>query len=87
MKKYLLISIISIFCFGSLIAQNAVFTIILNKGENTFGANSEFNPVLLGASLSENDMLKIIDSGYIASPTAQKCYIGRINIQFCKIKG
>jgi hypothetical protein len=66
MKKYLLISIISIACFGSLIAQNAVFTIILNKGENTFGTNGEFNPVLLGGALSENDVLKVIDNGYIA---------------------
>lgn len=66
MKKYFLISIITFVCFGSLIAQNAVFTIILNKGENTCGSGTDFNPVLLGSLLIENDALNVTDKGYVA---------------------
>lgn len=66
MKKYFLISIITFVCFGSLIAQNAVFSIILNKGDNTFGARADFNPVLIGSLLFENDVLNVMDNGYVA---------------------
>lgn len=66
MKKYLLITIFSFAFFGSLLAQNAVFTIILNKGDNTFGSGTDFNPVLLGTTLLENDVLKVVDDGYVA---------------------
>lgn len=66
MKKYFLISIIIFAFFGSLIAQNAVFTIILNKGDNTYGSGVNFNPVLLGGTLLANDVLKVTDNGYVA---------------------
>lgn len=66
MKKYFLISIITFVCFGSIFAQNAVFTIILNKGDNTCGSGGDFNPVLLGGNLLANDILKVADNGYVA---------------------
>jgi len=66
MKKLFLISLISCFIFSNLHAQDGVFSVILNKGENTYGTGATFNPVLLGTSLSENDVLKVADGGYVA---------------------
>ena len=66
MKKLILVSLISCFIFSSTIAQDGVFSVILNKGENTYGAGTTTNPVLLGTSLSENDVLKVADGGYVA---------------------
>lgn len=66
MKKLVLISLISCFSLSSLLAQDGIFSVILNKGENTYGAGAALNPVLLGTSLSENDVLKVADGGYVA---------------------
>ncbi len=66
MKTYLLISIITFACLGSLLAQNGELTIILNKGDNTYSSGADYNPVLLGATLSANDILRVTDNGYVA---------------------
>lgn len=66
MKKYVLISIINFVCFAGLWAQDVVFTIILNNGENTISSGTDTNPVLLGSSLVENDVLNVVDEGYVA---------------------
>ena len=66
MKKLVLISLISCFIFSSLFAQEGVFSVILNKGENTYREGTTTNPVLLGTSLSENDVLNVADGGYVA---------------------
>ncbi len=65
MKKIFLVSILNFVFLTGLMAQS-VFSIILNKGENTFGSDDQFSQVLLGAALSKNDVLNVIEGGYVA---------------------
>ena len=83
MKKLVLISFINCFIFGSVLAQERVFSVILNKGENTCGAGTTFNLVLSGTSLSNDDMLKIVDSGYVAlvhEPTGSSLELNNVGV-------
>lgn len=66
MKKYFLLFAISCFIVSGLLAQEAVFSVILNKGKNSFGQSGNYNPLLLGTTLGENDVLKVADGGYVA---------------------
>lgn len=66
MKKLFLVSLFSFSFFGFLLAQQTVFTIILNKGDNTYGSESQFRPVVLGGSLIKNDVLNLSEGGYVA---------------------
>lgn len=66
MKKIFLVSMLNFILLAGLMAQQSSFTIILNKGDNTFGKESQMTPVLLGVSLSENDVLNVTDGGYVA---------------------
>ncbi len=66
MKRVLLILIIQGVLVGSLMAQQSVFSVILNKGENTYGSGSAFAPVLLGSALTKDDELKVASDGYVA---------------------
>lgn len=66
MKKLLLILAISNFAVIDLMAQQPVFSVILNKGQNTYGIKNNFQPILLGTSLNENNFIQIEDEGYVA---------------------
>ncbi len=66
MKRVLLILLTQSMLVGSLTAQQSVFSVILNKGENSYGSGTAFAPVLLGSGLAKNDELKIADNGYVA---------------------
>lgn len=66
MKKLFLVSIFSFIFCSCLFAQQSVFQIILNKGDNTYGSGSQFSLVLLGGSLSGNDIIKVTEGGYVA---------------------
>jgi len=66
MKNLLLIIVMNCFCAGSIMAQQGVFSVILNKGQNSFGTQKGFQPVILGISLAEGDFIKVADGGYVA---------------------
>lgn len=66
MKKLALITLFNCFVMGSLVAQDAVFSVILNRGGNTSGTGTSFDAVLVGASLSKDAVLRIVDGGYVA---------------------
>lgn len=66
MKKLLLILIINCTVAGSLLAQQAVFSVILNKGQNSFGDQENYQPVLLGTYLNAENALRVEEGGYVA---------------------
>lgn len=66
MKKVFLVLIINCILFGSSYASQDVFSVILSKGNNSYGADGKFSPVLLGTSIGDKDVLKVAQGGYIA---------------------
>ena len=66
MKKLLLFLIINCVLAGGLYAQEGVFSVILNKGDNLFGSIDIKSPVLLGTAIRKNDVVKVVDGGYLA---------------------
>ena len=66
MKKLILFFAINCLIFSLTQAQDVVFSVILNKGENSFGQLNSFQPILIGSSLHKNDILNVSEGGYIA---------------------
>jgi len=66
MKKLLLILTISSFAAIDLMAQQPVFSVLLNKGQNTYGIKNNYQSVLVGTSLNENDFIQVEERGYVA---------------------
>jgi len=66
MKKSLLILIVNCIVVSSVLAQQAVFSVLLNKGQNSYGIEENYHPVLLGSALGTNDLVNVEDGGYVA---------------------
>lgn len=66
MQKLFLFFAIHLFLIGNIVAQEAVFSVILNKGENSFGTSGNFQPILLGTSLHDDDVVNVGNGGYLA---------------------
>ena len=66
MKKIILSSVLSIVLSGTVFPQEAVFSVILNKGNNTLTTNEKHKSLLLGAKLFSRDIIKVKDKGYVA---------------------
>lgn len=66
MKKLLLLFIFNLVLGASSMAQQAVFSVILNKGENVYGVDENRKSVLLGTSLKQDDVLNVAQGGYVA---------------------
>lgn len=66
MKKLLLILVVSCLEVSGLLAQDAVFSVLLNKGQNSYGIQENNRPVLLGSVLAANDIVKVEEGGYVA---------------------
>ena len=54
------------FISGSLVAREATFSVLLNKGDNVYGKADNFNPLLIGTSIQEGEVVKVVDGGYVA---------------------
>ena len=66
MKKVLLVLVINCIGASGLLAQDAVFSVLLNKGQNSYGVHEKSHPILLGSSLATNDVVNVEDGGYVA---------------------
>ncbi|MDZ7606095.1 MAG: hypothetical protein U5K79_11030 [Cyclobacteriaceae bacterium] len=66
MGKKLLFVITIILCAGQLIAQDGIFTIILNKGNNTLSRDNESKSITVGATVNQGQSLNVAENGYIA---------------------
>ncbi len=65
MKKLTIFTVLCFLMLSNVFAQEAAFTVILNKGSNSHG-NGELKPVILGETLMDNEQLVIADGGYMA---------------------
>jgi hypothetical protein len=66
MKKLTIFSLISLAIGFSSLAQHQAFTVILNKGNNTFGRESETKSLILGEILKSSDKITVVPDGYVA---------------------
>lgn len=66
MKKLLLSLIFCSTIIASSPAQQAVFSVILNKGDNYIKNGKAEHEILLGSKLAKADMLNIESNGYVA---------------------
>ena len=48
------------------LAEGPLFSVILNKGENTFGSDQKFTLLIPGARLNADDQIRVEDGGYVA---------------------
>ncbi len=66
MKTTLLFVIVTMLCIGQSMAQEGVFTIILNKGNNSLSNDNGSKSITVGAIVNQDQSLKIAENGYIA---------------------
>jgi hypothetical protein len=66
MKQKLLFVIATMLVIGQSIAQDGVFTIILNKGSNTISNDKVSTSITVGATVNQDQSLKVAEDGYIA---------------------
>lgn len=66
MKRIILSSIFSLVFSGVLFSQEAVFSVILNKGDNFLSSQNEKSSIRLGAKLMSSDYIQIEPNGYVA---------------------
>ncbi len=64
MKKNILMMLLSV-CTLSVCAQEYVFKVLANKGANEVKTSEGWTPIKTGASLKQNDELKIVDNAYM----------------------
>ena len=65
MKKVVLILVMCAIV-GSLSAQDAVFSVLLNKGQNSYGVQDNYQPILLGSGLKADETVNVVSNGYLA---------------------
>ena len=66
MKQKLLFVIATMLVIGQSIAQDGVFTIILNKGSNSISNDKMSKSITVGATVNQDQSLKVAEDGYIA---------------------
>jgi len=66
MEKKLLFVIALLLCFGQSIAQDGIFTIILNKGGNSLSNGKETKSITVGGTVNQDQLLNVVENGYIA---------------------
>jgi hypothetical protein len=66
MKQKLLFVIATMLVIGQSIAQDGVFTIILNKGSNSISNDKVSTSITVGATVNQDQSLKVAEDGYIA---------------------
>ena len=66
MKKVFLLLVINFFVAGYVAAGDETFSVLLNKGDNQYGKSNAFKSVLIGTSIEQDEILKIVDGGYMA---------------------
>jgi len=66
MKTNLLFAIVIMLFFGQTIAQDGVFTIILNKGNNSLLNDKGTKSIVVGTTVNQDQLLKVAENGYIA---------------------
>ncbi len=65
--KTLFFTLIMLLVVNSLVyAQDAVFTVILNKGQNSYEMNGSWNTLAVGTRLNTMEKLKVTNDGYVA---------------------
>ena len=66
MKKLLLSFVLCSIIIAPLWAQQTVFSVILNKGDNYITSGKVDHEILLGSKLGDTDVIKIESTGYVA---------------------
>jgi hypothetical protein len=66
MKQKLLFVIATMLIIGQSIAQDGVFTIILNKGSNSISNDKISKYITVGATVNQDQSLQVVKDGYIA---------------------
>ncbi|NJN28576.1 MAG: hypothetical protein HC819_22665 [Cyclobacteriaceae bacterium] len=66
MKKLIVFVVFNCLIAGSLVAQEATFSVLLNKGKNELGKPGKLNMLMAGSKVNPGDILKVQEGGYVA---------------------
>ncbi len=66
MKKSVLLLALILMLFQPLLAEQPLFSVILNKGDNTIGKGQTAAPLVPGARLNQGEEIKVEEGGYVA---------------------
>lgn len=66
MKKIITILCLNLVIAGGLSAQEVMFSILLNKGDNSIKIADKQAPVMIGSKLHQGEILSVKSNGYVA---------------------
>ncbi len=66
MKKSALLLALILMLFQPLLAEQPLFSVILNKGDNTIDKGQKSAPLVPGARLNQGEEIKVEEGGYVA---------------------